>query len=69
MIIHTNAILDANNVCMNGCIQLVTVQRLFRCDECERQRFLVLYIWLSMGCILTSFQSECIGQSCSENGK
>jgi len=38
MTIHTNAILDVNNVYMNGCIQLLSVQRLFRWHSCERQQ-------------------------------
>jgi len=37
-IIHTNAFLDVNNVFMIRCIQLVGVQRLFRCDYCDRQQ-------------------------------
>jgi hypothetical protein len=37
-ITHTNAILDVSNVYMICCIQLLSEQRLFRCDYCEHQQ-------------------------------
>jgi len=37
-IIHTNALMEVNTEYMIGCIQLLSVQRLFRCDKCERQQ-------------------------------
>jgi len=37
-IIHTNTILDVNNVYIIRCIQLLSVQRLFRCDKYKRQQ-------------------------------
>jgi hypothetical protein len=37
-LLHTNATLDVNNVYMIHCIELLSVQRLFRCNECERQQ-------------------------------
>jgi hypothetical protein len=36
-IMHTNVILDVKSAFMIHCIQFLTVQRLFRCDQCERQ--------------------------------
>ena len=37
-IIHTNVIMDVKTVHMIRCIQLLSVQRLFRCDSCEHQQ-------------------------------
>jgi hypothetical protein len=37
-IIHANTILDGNNVYVNCCIQLLGTQRLFQCDQSERQQ-------------------------------
>jgi len=37
-IIHTNALLEVNNEYMIGCIRVLSVQRLFRCHQCERQQ-------------------------------
>jgi len=38
MIMHTNAIMEVNTEYMIGCIQSLSVQRLFQCDQCERQQ-------------------------------
>jgi hypothetical protein len=68
-IIHTNAILDVNNAYVIHWIQLLNVQRLFRCDYCELPQFEVLHIPQSMSCIVTSFQRECLGWHYCEKNK
>ena len=64
--IDTNAIMDVITVYLIRWIQLLSVQRLFRCDYCERQRSLN-YFWHCVmkhpvGCAVTVSHNQTIGR-------